>query len=228
MRTISLSVVLAIIALQAMPASAQSGPWGDPAMRGRFPGASNHDRFPDRTSRRADDSREGKVSSAHFAADGAAQVLGTGVIAVTTLPDGALAVRDRLTFEAATIDRLVQAGYDTLTPLTDNAQIAEIRVKQDVAEPAEIKRSPVSGEGSVTVSNRGTAVGMAVGLDFTKPRTALISTRMELQIKDRSTGAVLWEARAEIFTRQDDPDWNADRIANRLAAALFEEFPHKG
>lgn len=228
MRTISLSAILAIGALHSLPASAQSGPWGDPTMRDRYPGASSYGRFPDRTSRRADDSREGQVSSAHFAAEGAAETLGKGVIAVTTLPDSALPVRDRLTFEAATIDRLVQAGYDTLNPLTDDAQIAEIRVKQDVAEPAEVKRSPVSGEGSVMVSNRGTAVGMAVGLDFTKPRTALISTRMELQIKDRSTGAVLWEARAEIFTRQDDPDWNADRIANRLAGALFEEFPNKG
>lgn len=225
MRTIFLSVLLAVWAL---PASAQSGPWGDSALRDRYRSDSRDSRFPERTAHREKDSREGQVSSAHFAAEGAAQMLGAGVIAVTTLPDSALPVSDRLTFEAATIDRLVQAGYDTLNPLTDDSQIAEIRVKQDIAEPAEVKRSPMSGEGSVMVSNRGTAVGMAIGLDFTKPRTALISTRMDLQIKHRTTGAVLWEARAEMFTRKDDPDWSAERIANRLAGALFEEFPAKG
>ncbi len=129
-----------------------------------------------------------------------------------------------LTYEAATLDRLVLAGYDTLAN-GETGQLAESRIRQLVAEPAEARHNPVSGEGNVMVSNRGTAVGMAVAVDFTEPRTALIATHMDLQIKDRASGAVLWEARAQITTRDGDAKWGPDEIAARLSAALFEGFP---
>ena len=170
------------------------------------------------------DDREGKVTSEHFVAEEGSEGLGHGAIRLVVLADSTPEGRDRLDYEAAMIDRLVLAGYDTLHG-AEAGQRAEIRITRDVAEPAEERRSPVSGESSVMVSNRGTAYGMALNVDLTKPRAALMATRMDLRIRDEASGAVLWEARATIYTRDGDESWDEAAIANRLAAALMDEFP---
>jgi len=214
--------VLGISLLTAVPANAQNRQqWGGDRW------GSGWDRQPSRIGARggAEQSREARVSSEHFVGDGAESLLGRGPIRIAALPDSTPEGRDLLTYEAATLDRLVLAGYDTLLSAEGSGQVAEIRIRQLVAEPAEARRNPVSGEGSVMVSNRGTAVGMAVAVDFTEPLTALIATHMDLQIKDRESGAVLWEARAQITTREGDANWGPDEIAARLSAALFEGFP---
>ena len=225
MRLIAVSL-LGLSLVVAIPADAQNRQqWGGDRW------GSSWDRQTSRIEARSNtaQSREGRVSAEHFLGDGAASLLGQGAIRVAALPDSTPESRDLLTYEAATLDRLVLAGYDTLLA-NDGAndtsgQVAEIRIRQLVAEPAEARRNPVSGEGSVMVSNRGSAVGMAVGVDFTKPRTALIATHMDLQIKDRASGAVLWEARAQMTTREGDTAWGPDEVAASLSAALFEGFP---
>ena len=169
--------------------------------------------------------REGQVTSAHFVAEKGADALGHGSIQVVVLADSTPEARDRLDYEAAMVDRLVLAGYNTLADTEAAGQRAEIRISRNVAEPAEERRSPVSGESSVMVSNRGSAYGMALNVDFTKPRKALMATNMELRIRDQQSDAVLWAARATIYTREGDEQWNEAAIANRLAAALLDEFP---
>ena len=64
-------------------------------------------------------------------------------------------------------------------------------------------------------------------LALTKPRAALVSTRMEARIRDRQTNQVLWEGRAEISTRDGDADWTEQAIAAKLAQALFDGFPNR-
>lgn len=219
------------IAAVATPAAAQMRPWGGRAASDSWrdgPGAwgdpmtvSN----PRSTVRDLPDSREGQVTSEHFSAQDAGDRLGQGGVTVMSKPDSTPDARDRLTYEAALIDRLVMAGYDSQLPPDEIGQVAEIRVIRTVAEPAEQKRSPVSGSTAVSVSNRGTAYGMAVNVDLTKPKTALLSTRMELRIRDRETNEVLWESRAQIWTREDDEHWEEGDIATRLSAALLEGFP---
>jgi hypothetical protein len=78
---------------------------------------------------------------------------------------------------------------------------------------------------AMSVGNRGTAYGMAVAIDLTKPLPPLVSTRLEARIRDRATGKVLWEGRAEVATREGDKDWSEQDIATRLAEALFDGFP---
>jgi len=36
---------------------------------------------------------------------------------------------------------------------------------------------------------------------------------------------VLWEGRAEMYSREGDDKWDDQAIATRLAKALFEDFP---
>ena len=75
------------------------------------------------------------------------------------------------------------------------------------------------------ISNHGTMMGMALNVDLTKPLPALLSTRLEARIRDRASGAVLWEGRAETRTREGDDRWAGQKLATHLAAALFDDFP---
>jgi len=217
-------LLLAAAALSAAaPAAAQRSDWGypGPAERG----------FPDRgpQSRQSDD-REGRVTVARFVGKGdAASRLGHGPAFVKVLAndDSMPDASEQAIFEAAVIDRLVGAGYDTLRPEGDDGQMVELRILHAVLTPQEAPHKPVSGEMAVGVSNRGSMVGMAVNVDLTKPRKALLSTRLEARIRDQASGEVLWEGRAEIATRDGDEDWGEDAIAHRLAQVLFSGFPHE-
>ena len=188
--------------------------------------------------RDAASSREGQIEVSRFRIEGdAGLALAHGPIAV--VPAGAPASTDEAegtppsasdprysaTFEAAVEDQLVRSGYDAATISPQGGQIAEVRVIRTEAEPAEAPHRPVSGEMSVGVSNHGTSVGMGIYIDGSKPRGALVATRLEARIRDRATGQVLWEGRAEIYTRAGDSKWDDQKVADKLAAALFDGFP---
>jgi len=176
-------------------------------------------------STRGSDPREGRVTSDHFVGDGALAALGHGAIAVITAPGSGAEPREQATYEAAIVDQLAKAGYDTVTPDPKGGQVVEVALVHDMLQPAEEKHSPLSGSMSAGVSNRGSMMGMSLNYDATKPRGALISTHIEIRIRDRVSGAALWESRADIATREGDSHWNDTLIATRLAAALFAEFP---
>lgn len=172
------------------------------------------------------DSREGKVDAESFVAQDARVQLGRGAVAVTSSPGDNLTTGDGAAFEAAIVDQLVKAGYDTTRPDPKGGQLVELKFLRDTVVPEEAKRKPVSGEASIGISNRGTSYGMAIAVDMTKPKKALLSTRLDAQIKDRATGATLWEGHATIYTRDGDSRWTDQAIATRLAAALFDDFPN--
>ena len=212
--------ILSLIALSALatPARAQPG-WGM--------GGWGYSRLDGLRSSRAscgEDRREGKVQVEQFAAQDAGDKLGHGPIEVTSAPGTTEDGQGMAAYEAAIIDQLVKAGYDTIKPDPEGGQIVELRIVRDVLVPPEGKRKPVSGEMGVGVSNWGTMTSMGIAIDLTKPKKALVSTRLEARVKDRVTDAPLWEGRAQIATREGDSRWTDQAIATRLAAALFERF----
>ena len=237
---------LAALSLSLVPAPtlARPGGWGGPGRGGGY--GSYGDPLLDSHSRSGSrgDPREGRVQVSRFIADDAASAsLGHGAVSVTSLaapnPDGPagdgprlsdtqdyLAQNARAPFEAAVEDRLIAIGYDTIHPDPTGGQLAEVRVSREVLVPAEVKRSPVSGTAAMEVGTRGSAYGLGVNVDMTRPRTALLSTRLDARIKDRATGKVLWEGRSQIATREGDDKWNDGAIASRLAEALFDDFRH--
>lgn len=200
--------------LLAQPGGMMRPGWGAPAAE-----------WPNRRTNAGPDSREGKVDADSFVADDAAAALGHGAITVTTLAGSTAGNSDQAAYEAAIVDQLVKAGYETARPDPDSGQVAEIRIVRDTLVPEEARRKPVSGEMDVGVSNRGSSVGLAVAVDLSKPRKALISTRLEARLRDRATGKALWEGHATIATREGDDHWSEQAIASRLAAALFAHFP---
>jgi len=173
---------------------------------------------------RGSDSREGKVSVDRFVAPDAKPVLNQSHIAVRAAPGGTGDEREDATFEAAIVDQLAKAGYDTINPDPKGGLVTEVREGRDVVVPEEARHSPVSGEMEAGVSNYGRSFGMGIAVDMTKPRKALVDTRLEARILDRASGRVLWEGRADIITREGDSHWTDTAIAGRLAGALFEHF----
>lgn len=171
------------------------------------------------------DDREGKLDAEGFPAPDAGDLLGNGHVTITSMAGSMGEGREEATFEAAVIDQLAKSGYDTVTRDPNGGQITEIGIIHDELVPAEQKHSPISGEVAAGVSNYGSSFGVALAYDASKPRGALIETRLDLRIRDRATGKPLFEGRARIATREGDSRWSDEKIANRLAAAIFAKFP---
>lgn len=215
------AVTVAALALTGTALMAQPGRWGGSGW--------GHDSGWAARSARSAPSLEGSVEVARFRAHGIdPAALIKGGIVVIQMPGQEAAADPQLnaTFQAAVESQLIGAGYQALPEgAAPSGQIAEVRIVRSEAQPAEGKRDPVSGEMTMGVSNRGSMLGMAVHIDGSKPKKALIETRLETRIRDRASGEVLWEGRAATYTRDGDENWNDDAIATRLARALFTGFP---
>lgn len=215
----SCAALLAVTVVASPSGGATARSWGSP---GRGGGWDSPQSFPAREAGPA----EGVVTVSRFMAEGdASKALQSGPIVVTGAPVGSgLPSVELAVYEAAVVDQLAQVGYQTDKPSAPAGQVAEVRVSRETLAPAERKK-PVSGTMALGVSNRGTAYGFGVNVDLTKPRPALITTRLEARIRDKATGTVLWEARADVNTREGDDLWPESKVAARLAAALFSHFP---
>jgi hypothetical protein len=204
---------LTVCVPQVAQARPVSGGWGRPMMDQRL---------------RTDDGRrasqvEKRISVEAFRASDAAGLLRKGAITVAATP-GAEAEWKLPVYEAAVIDQLAQLGYDTAVNGADGGQIAQIGITHNVVVPQEEKRKPVSGAMEAGVSNRGNYTAMALNVDLTKPRKAIVATRLDVRIRDKASGRVLWEGHAEAQTREDDDGLNNGAVAARLASALFARF----
>jgi hypothetical protein len=206
---------------QGMPGPGPGSGWG-----GSWQGDGREDADPRYPSARQSVQPSKTIDVTAFRSADALDLLGKGRIVVSRLPgdagddtDGKLPV-----YEAAIIDELARRGYDTATAL-DPGQVAEIGVSHSVAVPEEAPRKKVSGAMSTTVSNRGSGFGLALAVDLTKPAKAIVATRLDLRIRDKASGRVLWEGHAEGEAREEDGGINNSQMAARLATALLKRFP---
>lgn len=168
-----------------------------------------------------------KIDVETFRAADAGDTLGHGRIVVTELPgaDGDNELDDKLPiYESAVIDQLGRAGYD-IANANDPTALVQVSVSHAIIVPEEAPHKKVSGEMSTTVSNRGSGFGMAIAVDLSKPRKAIVGTRMDVRIRDKASGRVLWEGHAEGQAREEEGGLNNTAMANRLANALFRKFP---
>jgi hypothetical protein len=164
-----------------------------------------------------------KVEVEAFQSADAAPLLGKGPITVAAA-DGAEAEWKLPVYEAAVVDQLAKLGYDTAVSGAEGGQIAQIGIRHEQVVPEEPKRKPVSGAMEVGVSNRGNYTAMALNIDLTKAKKAIVSTRLDVRIRDKASNRVLWEGHAEAQTREDDDGLNNGAVAARLASALFAKF----
>ena len=219
--TMSLALILAAL---AAPAFAQGMPSDGPYGAHRSGGGWNdrrEDRHQDQLRGSAEPAR-GIAVTAYRAAD-AGDALGNGQVVVAAISGG-----DELgklpVYEAAVVDELARRGYDTASS-GDRGQIAQIGVMHRTVVPEEAPHKPISGEMSTTISNRGSGFGLALAVDLTKPKKAIVATRLDVRIRDKATGRVLWEGYAEGQAREGDSGLDNGATASRLASALFSRFP---
>ena len=115
-------------------------------------------------------------------------------------------------------------------------RVAEVRLTRDVVEGGEARRgggSSVSvgvgvGSGGGWRHRGGTSVGVGVGIGFPvigggSRRGGEVESEMAVTIRDKASGAPLWEGRSNLRTRKRDAD--RPEVAARLARALFADFP---
>lgn len=230
MKRIAIAVALALpimtVPLMTMSATASAqmwsgrgSGWGSPGWNRGYPSAPVSD----------SGLRLGKIEVSRFTAQGpAAAELMKGAIAAVRAPNATDSDAGELelgVYQAASIDQLAKFGYQTAIPPESANQIAEVRISHGVVVPQEEPHKPVSGMMEAGVSNRGSGLALGINVDLSRPRPAVLSTKLEVRIRDRATHMALWEGRAEVVTRAGDPKWNDNATAAKLAAALFKGFP---
>lgn len=208
-RTMALSLAVVVA---AFPALAQAR-WGDDDPRVASQGPAEP---------------SSRIDVDAFRAADAGDALGKGRIVVASGPatadDDGEPVDKLPVYEAAVIDQLAGKGYD-IAHAADPTQTVQITVSRDIVVPEEAPHKPVSGAVETTISNRGTGFGLALAVDLSKPRKAILATRLDVRIRDKATGRVLWEGHAQGQSRLTDGGADDTHIATRLATALFRRFP---
>lgn len=223
---LSAGLLVLALAASAAPVLAQGMPG-----EGRWGGGPDwQDPDPRYPSARQSAQPSKKIDVTAYRAADAEALLGKGRIVVSRMAgeagddeDGKLPV-----YEAAVIDELARRGYDTAVGslgAQDPGQVVEIGVSHSVAVPEEAAHKKVSGAMSTTISNRGSGFGLALAVDLSKPAKAIIATRLDLRIRDKATGRVLWEGHAEGEAREEEGGINNSQMAARLATALLKKFP---
>lgn len=88
------------------------------------------------------------------------------------------------------------------------------------------RRSPISiGIGGGTGGyGGGVGGGVSFGLGGNRSRTTTV-TELSVQLRERSTGSVVWEGRAQTEAPSNAPAAQPGLAAEKLAAALFRDFP---
>jgi hypothetical protein len=128
-------------------------------------------------------------------------------------------------YAAAVQRQLARLGWPQADTVGQSEQVALVGIEQGSHE-APPRRSPVSvGVGGGT-GGYGSGVGVGLGFNLGGRRSGeLMSTTLQVRIKRRSDGTVFWEGRAVDAVRAGSEGAQPAAIAERLAEALFRDFP---
>jgi hypothetical protein len=121
--------------------------------------------------------------------------------------------------------QLSALGWTVVNTVGQSEQVALVDVQQGSREMLR-SRSPVSiGIGGGTGGwGSGIGGGVSFGLGGGGSRE-LVGTMLEVRIKRRSDGTVFWEGRATMEARAGSPEAERTVAVERLAGALFQDFP---
>jgi len=127
--------------------------------------------------------------------------------------DRADAMRPEFAAASAAVARqLTRLGWTVLPTAGKSEQVALVAVQQG-------SRESISAASAARI---GRGVG---GLPATGSSAGVIATLLEVGIRRRSDGTVFWEGRAVAEARSGTPQAAAGAQADRLAEALFRDFP---
>jgi len=155
------------------------------------------------------------------------QPIARGPIAVESVDPRDTGSLEFAQVSASIARELTRLGW-TVVPNNASEQVAMVSLSQQSREAA--RRSGVSiGIGGGTASygrHSGVGVGGGVSVPVGGSRTNLIvGTQLGVRIQRRSDATVAWEGRAQTEARAGTPTATRAGAADRLAAALFRDFP---
>ena len=128
-------------------------------------------------------------------------------------------------YKAAVERQLAERGWTVVNTVGQSEQIALIDVEQGAAI-SEPRRSPVSI--GVGAGSGGYGGGASVGVGFPiggSGARETVATMLEVSIRRRSDSTVFWEGRAQTEGRVGTPDADRMWLSEKLAEALFRDFP---
>jgi hypothetical protein len=138
---------------------------------------------------------------------------------------------ERATYEAAVTRELNRLGFATVESPSAR-YIVSVDIQRDVRD-AGPRRSPFSiglgggvGGGGGYRGGGGVGVGGGVSFPIGKRRSSeIISTQISVRISERANGTTVWEGRADTTASSNAPASQPGLAADKLAAALFRDFP---
>lgn len=148
--------------------------------------------------------------------------LGMGPIAVRAAPGTANSLEFAPYWQAVSA-QLTRLGY-RVVPGNTAAQVAEVRVERTVDERGR-RRNPVNVGVGGSTGSYGSGLGLGLGFDLSGPPPAVGYNRISVIIRDGTSGAPLWEGRAEFAASANSQYGSAQAAATKMAAALFADFP---
>ena len=168
----------------------------------------------------------GPVEVTRFVAPDTMAQLGEGTVFVDSVAD-----TDSLElspFKAAVAAELTRLGY-TESARADAQTVAEVRADRYVLAENGTRRGPVSVGVGGSTGSYGTGVGVGVGINLNSllggGSRETIGSELAVVLRDKASGTVLWEGRADFAVRDNSPLAQRTASAQTLAAALFDEFP---
>ena len=130
---------------------------------------------------------------------------------------------------------LAAQGFAASAPQPGVARIAEVRLTREVVPGSERRGGGssvsvgIGGGGGGGWYGGGSHVGVGVGLGFPlgggRSRGGDVESELSVTIRDKASGAALWEGHSNLRTAQREAD--RPETASRLAHALFAGFPGK-
>ena len=129
---------------------------------------------------------------------------------------------------AQSVEReLGRLGWTVARGNARSEQVALVRLEQGSREVMR-SRSGVSlgvGAGTGGWGRSGVGAGVGATVPIGSRGNELVVTELAVRIQRRSDATVAWEGRAELEARAGTPLASAGAAADRLAAALFQDFP---
>lgn len=145
-----------------------------------------------------------------------------GSIAVEAAPGMDGASLELQAYQGAVAQELRRIGFAVQDKGGD--QVAEVRLSRQTYRP-DRARNPVSVGIGGSTGSYGSGLGVGIGLDLSGPPPEVVETQLAVAIRDRKSGKVVWEGRAQFTVRATAPQAQTALGAPKMAAALFQGFP---
>lgn len=149
--------------------------------------------------------------------------IGAGSIFIESAPGSSDSGLELAPYKEAIASELAALGY-TESSREDANHVAQVQLERfAIREGGE--RGPVSvGVGGSTGGYRS-GVGMGIGINLGGGPKNKVGTRLAVIIRDKESGASLWEGRANFQVSEKSPLAQSQANAQTVASALFREFP---